>query len=443
MKEDLWRLFAVLLASLVIGLLTGQILLCLFVGLAGFIYWQYRIFTDLLLWLQKPGDYAPPEASGVVDEIARKFDYLRAHHKKRKSKLSGFLKRFQKASAALPDAIIILGENGRIEWANKKADKYFGIRWPQDGDQRISNLIRYPELLAFLAGSNKKDPDRRLEIVSPINSHLRLEVRTAPYGRNQSLLVARNITRLHRINQMRSDFIANASHELRTPLTVISGYLEAIDDENDGTELIGPAQLQQMRNQTDRMRRLIEDLLTLASLESEKDPENREVLHVAEMIKGMINDARVLSGSLSHNFKVEADPTVGLEGNRKELYSALSNLIFNAVQYSGENAEIQVHWYRQQENACFEVRDNGDGIATEHVPRLTERFYRVDPGRSREKGGTGLGLAIVKHTLARHRARLEIESTPGQGSVFRCVFPERLVDISEKQLLPPTADSRY
>ena len=441
MKEDIWRLGLVLVASLLIGIVTGQVLLCLLVGLAGFMYWQYRIFAELLNWLQRPGDFPAPETSGIVDEIARKFDYLRAHHKKRKSKLSGFIKRFQKASAALPDAIIILGENGKIEWANKKAFKYFGIRWPQDGNQRLSNLIRYPKLLKFLESSQGHDPDKRLEIISPIDAHLRLEIRLAPYGGGQRLMVARNITRLHRINQMRSDFIANASHELRTPLTVIAGYLEAADVEGTDGNLIATKQIRQMRSQTDRMRRLIEELLLLASLESEEEPANRELLHVADIVEGIVSDAKMLSGSSSHQFNTVTDSSLGVMGNHKELYSAFSNLVFNAVQHSPEGTEIYVNWFRDQDCAYFEVSYNGKGISPKHLPRITERFYRADPARTRDKGGTGLGLAIVKHTLARHRARLEIESEEGEGSTFRCVFPEHLVDIPINTSLPKTADA--
>lgn len=423
MKDDIWRLGAVITVSFFIGLFSGQILLCLLTGLAGYIYWQYRIFKELLLWLHRRGDNEAPEASGLVDEIAREFDYLRSHHNQRKQKLSGFLNRFKKASSALPDAILILDEQDKIEWANKKARKYFGIRWPQDNGQRISNLIRSPRLLNFMYRAREKEPGSRLEISSPINANLRLEIRLAPYGENQRLLVARNITRLHRINQMRSDFIANASHELRTPLTVIAGYLEAIDADGDGTAEIGQAQLQQMRMQAERMRHLIEDLLQLASLESEKEPEEKMQINVSEMVTAIGRDAQLQNGSHTRKISINSDSGLWLIGNQKELYSAFSNLVFNAIQHSPENGEIRIHWYKDNMGAHFEVCDSGEGITPEHLPRLTERFYRVDTGRSRQKGGTGLGLAIVKHTLARHKAKLEIESEFGIGSTFRCNFP--------------------
>lgn len=423
MKDDIWRLGAVITVSFFIGLFTGQILLCLLTGLAGYVYWQYRIFKELMLWLHRRGDNEAPEASGLVDEIAREFGYLRSHHSQRKQKLSGFLKRFKKASSALPDAILILDEQDKIEWANKKARKYFGIRWPQDNGQRISNLIRSPRLLNFMDRAREKEPKSRLEISSPINANLRLEIRLAPYDESQRLLVARNITRLHRINQMRSDFIANASHELRTPLTVIAGYLEAIDVGGDGAAEIGQAQLQQMRMQAERMRHLIEDLLKLASLESGKEPEEKMQINVTEVISAISRDAELQDASHTHKICINSDSGLWLTGNQKELYSAFSNLLFNAIQHSPENSEIRINWYKDNKGAHFEVCDSGEGIAAEHLPRLTERFYRVDAGRSRQKGGTGLGLAIVKHTLSRHKAKLEIESKFGIGSTFRCNFP--------------------
>jgi two-component system phosphate regulon sensor histidine kinase PhoR len=441
MKEDLWRLLAVMGGSFLIGLLTGQILLCLLVGLSGYVYWQYRAFKQLLLWLQKRSTHKAPEHSGLVDHIAREFDYRRSRHNKRKKKLSNYLKRFQKAVAALPDAVVVLGEHDKIEWANEKALTYIGIRWPQDSNQRISNLIRYPELLTFLEDVSKQTPEKRIEIVAPANAELRLEIRVSPYGNNQRLLVARNITKLHRINQMRTDFIANASHELRTPLTVISGYLEAFSDDDSGSPTIWQGQITRMRKQADRMRNMIESLLKLASLESEQKSSPAEKINVPDMITAICQEAIDLSDGIHpHKISVNVDPELWLTGDDKDLHSAFSNLIFNAVKYSPEGTEIQIDWYQDDEGAHFSASDSGEGIAPEHISRLTERFYRVDPGRSREKGGTGLGLAIVKHVLVKHRATLEIESVVGKGSTFRCNFPPDLITQAEKiQALPASA----
>jgi two-component system, OmpR family, phosphate regulon sensor histidine kinase PhoR len=427
MKDDLWRLFAVMITSLLIGIFTGQVLLCLLTGLAGYVYWQYRAFKQLLVWLHKRNENEAPEGSGLVDEIAREFDYLRSRHAQRKQKLSGFLKRFQRAVAALPDAIVVLGEHDKIEWANEKAFRYIGIRWPQDSEQRISNLIRYPELLSFLEGVSRQTPEKRIEISAPADTDLRLEIRVSPYGENQRLLVARNITKLHRINKMRTDFISNASHELRTPLTVVAGYLESFADDESGSPEVWRDQIKRMRRQTDRMRRLIEDLLRLASLESEQKPNDDDKVNVPEMISAICQEAIDLSGVLSHKITVSVDPHLKINGNSNDLRSAFSNLVFNAVKYSPEGSEIKVDWYKDTNGAHFSVSDTGEGIAAEHISRLTERFYRVDPGRSREQGGTGLGLAIVKHILVRHQAKLEIESMPGKGSTFRCDFPDESI----------------
>ena len=436
MKADFWRLVAVMIASLALGLITGQVLVCLLAGLSGFMYWQYRALRQLMLWLRGRSDQVPPDSPSLVDEIAREFEYQGSKQQQRKQKLSSLLKRFQEAIAALPDAVVVLGEHDEIEWANEKALKYIGVQWPQDSGQRISNLVRYPKLVAFMANRNKPDAERRIEIVSPVNRELRIEIRIAPYGESQRLLVARNITRIHRANQMRSDFIANASHELRTPLTVISGYLEAFADDGEGSPELWQTQIDRMRKQTNRMRRLIEDLLKLASLESELDNEHHEEVNVAEMLETISREAQELSGIMNHNIIIEADPDLWLNGRYKELHSAFSNIVFNAIKYSPEKADIEINWSRDDAGACFKVRDYGEGIDEKHIPRLTERFYRVDEGRSREQGGTGLGLAIVKHVLARHQAQLDIASERGKGSTFACKFPEQVVvEKPERKLL--------
>ena len=427
MKNDIRRFAVVFLFSLIIGLVLNQVAICLLSGLLLFLVWHYRILKQLHLWLQRRSGSNPPELPGIIDEICREIDFLRERHKQRKDKLAGFLRRFQDATSALPDAVIILGDYGVIEWANEKATEYLGIRWPQDGGQRIANLIRNPGLSAYLNKSGKPGEisDRGLQLDSPVNPDQVLEFRIAPYGDNQKLLVARDITNIQRINQMRKDFIANASHELRTPLTVISGYLEGLDD--DSEQFTGPvkSQIRQMRKQTERMQRLIEDLLTLSVLETTPEHTETESVPVPELLAPIYQEAEGLSGIMEHIFYVETDPTLWLRGNQRELYSAFSNLVFNAVQHTPAHGIIRLRWYVDEEGAHFSVSDNGPGIAPEHISRITERFYRVDKGRSRDKGGTGLGLAIVKHVLARHGAHLHIESQPGKGSTFRCDFPER------------------
>ena len=428
MKEEVWRLIGVICLSVITGLVIGHVFLVLSLGLLWYVYWQYKSFSRLLIWLRRRSESELLDTPGFVNEIAREFDIQRIHHRQRKDKLAGFLKRFQEATAALPDAVVILGESDNIEWANNKSGEYLKIRWPHDAGQRLSNLIRHPELVEYLKKTRRGDSNQRLELVMSADSDFRLEFRVAPYGDTQRLLVARDITKIHRINQMRKDFIANASHELRTPLTVIAGYLESFEDEFTEPEDIRAAQVKQMRAQTTRMQRLIEDLLNLASLESAEDSEEIEVVKVPELLTSIYKEAEAVSGILEHIFTLEIEAGLWLKGSRNELYSAFSNIVFNAVQYTPAQGVIRIRWYEDVWGAHLEVCDSGVGIAAEHIPRLTERFYRVDKGRSREKGGTGLGLAIVKHILVRHNATLDVQSEPGKGSTFRCNFPaKRLV----------------
>ena len=380
---------------------------------------------------------------GLINNIAKEIDFLRLHHKKRKKKLSKYLQRFQESTAALPDAVMVLGSNGVIEWANENAEKYLGISWPHDAGQRISNLIRNPGLLQSMRGAESGRQYRVMDLAPQNNPDLRLELRIVPYGKKQQLLLARDITSIHRANMMRKDFIANASHELRTPLTVISGYLEALEGEAEGSMKAWQGQLGNMRNQTDRMRRLIEDLLVLSALETDPEPARLEVVEVPEMLNSVYEEARTLGGLLEHIFSIEADPGLWLKVNRNEIHSAFSNLVVNAVQHTPEHGSIRMRWFADKSGACLEVIDTGEGIAPEHLPRLTERFYRVDKGRSRDKGGTGLGLAIVKHVLRRYNAELEIESKLGSGSTFRCRFPPSAI-VQKEQLhdLPLTGQAR-
>jgi two-component system, OmpR family, phosphate regulon sensor histidine kinase PhoR len=432
MKYDLWRFISVLILSALVGIVIDHFLLSLIAGLLIFIWWQYKEFSKILVWLQKRQEANSPSQTGIVDETCREIDYLRDRNKSRKQKLSGYLKRFQEATRALPDAVIVLAAQGEIEWANEKAREYIGVQWPKDGGLRLSNLVRYPKLIEYL-NSSDAELDKGLQITSPVNDELKLEVRISAYGDTQKLLVARDVTAISRINHMRKDFIANASHELRTPLTVISGYLESfVDDDSCPQEWI--TYIQQMRSQTTRMQHLIEDLMQLSGLETESRQSDKDIIPVPDVLTAIVNEAKSLSGYMAHTITLEADPHLYISGNQREIYSTFSNLVFNAIQYTPEHGQINIKWYEDEAGVHFSVRDNGLGIDSEHIPRLTERFYRVDKGRSREKGGTGLGLAIVKHALLRYEGNLVIESEIGKGSLFRCDFPASLIVHAQKDI---------
>ncbi|MGB1799454.1 MAG: phosphate regulon sensor histidine kinase PhoR, partial [Gammaproteobacteria bacterium] len=418
MKYDFWRFFGVFFLSALVGFVSGYIPHCLVIGLLIFIWWQYKEYSKILIWLQKRQETGGPSQSGLIDEICREVDYLRDRNKSRKQKLSGYLKRFQEATRALPDAVIVLGEHNEIEWANVKAQEYIGINWPKDSGLRLPNLVRHPKLVAYL-NSSGDELQKGLQISSPLDNKLVLEIRLSSYGDTQKLLVARDVTAISRINQMRRDFIANASHELRTPLTVISGYLEGfVDDAECPEQWVN--YIKQMRSQTSRMQNLIEDLLQLSGLEEASSQKTKETVPVPEVLSAIVSEAKSISGFMKHQMSLNADPDLYIEASQRELHSIFSNLVFNAVQYTPENSTIDIEWQQHDRGAYFTVSDNGAGIEARHIPRLTERFYRVDKGRSREQGGTGLGLAIVKHALARYEAELDIESEVGKGSVFRC-----------------------
>jgi len=394
--------------------------------LALMVYLGWHLYNLFLLerWYNRRKKSEPPNAAGIWGEAFEHIYQMQRGNNRRKKRLAMIITRFRESTAAMPDATVVLTEDDHIEWFNAAAKRYLGLQSKQDVGQRIDNLIRHSRFSEFLASGDFSEP---LEMLSPLDSEQHLSFRVVPYGNNQKLLVVRDISRIKRLERMRSDFVANVSHELRTPLTVISGYLEnmAMDDGVESAQW--DKCLHQMQGQTQRMTRLVEDLLMLSRLEDEEKTAVRDPVAVSALLSSLIEDARVLSGDRQHSISLEADDSLWLRGSEKELGSAFSNLLFNAVQYTPEKGHITLRWYRDGDVACFEVCDDGIGIAIKHVHRLTERFYRVDAGRSREHGGTGLGLAIVKHVLDRHEAWLGIESQPGKGSVFRCVFSSKLL----------------
>ena len=419
-QRDAWRLAAIFLCALLVGTLLGATRWCLLLAAVGYIIWLHIKLERLLSWLRDHKTHEPPEAPGAFEELSLEIDYLRERHKKRKKKLANYLKQFQQATRALPDATVVLDARSEVRWANAAARRDLGIRWPEDVGQRVTNLVRLPALRAFIEGARDA---QAIEIQSPTEAERYLSLLLAPYGRDQQLLVARDITQLHRANEIRRDFVANVSHELRTPITVFRGYLENLVAQADLAPPSWRPALAQMSAHSERMRQLVEELLLLSDLEREDRVPQPEIVNVSEIVA----DAHARAGELNQQreqlFALEIDPHLRLRGSKTELYSAFSNLIFNAVHYTPERGVIRIRWYRDDNGAHFEVEDNGIGILAEHLPRLTERFYRVEQSRVRSAGGTGLGLAIVKHVLVRHNATLAVESTPGKGSRFRCDFP--------------------
>jgi two-component system phosphate regulon sensor histidine kinase PhoR len=419
-QSEFQRIAGLALLSAILGALIGHITLGLLLVLVAYLAWHLYNMFRLLRWLRESKKFQPPEASGIWDDAFEHIFRLQQRNRKRKHNLRRMLKRFHKITVALPDATVELRPGSdEIEWWNNAASRYLGFHYPRDSGQRISNLIRYPLFLNYLRSG---DAQREIEMPSPVNEDIILRVRVIPYAKNRRLLVARDVTRIQRLERTRQDFVANVSHELRSPLTVVSGYLETLLDAGDlGPELTG--QLQSMRSQTDRMNRIVNDLMLLSRLESEEPHADREKVLVGPLISSIADHARELSGENRHVIELDVDTSLCIQGHEPELYSAFSNLVFNAIRYTPARGRIMISWQERNNELVFSVRDSGVGIAAHHIPRLTERFYRVDTGRSRATGGTGLGLAIVKHVLLRHEGRLEIDSEVGKGSTFACHFP--------------------
>ena len=405
-------------AVLVVGSVFDRLVLVAL--LASVAYLGFNLFQVYRLerWLERRRQERPPESLGIWNDIFNELYWLQERTRQRKLKLASIIDRFKQASEATPDATVILRSSGAIEWLNQAAIVQLGLHSPQDIGRPIGDLLRDVELTAYLAADDYEDS---IEIRSPVVDNRTLSVRVVPYGDDRRLLLARDVTRIHRLENVRRDFVANVSHELRSPLTVIRGYVETMEDSLDELGEQWEKPVLQMDQQVNRMCRIVDDLLALSRLESNPEAAASNPVRVAEMLETIRDDARGLTNE-DLQVWIEADADLQLAGEYNELYSAFSNLVFNAVQYTPASRNIYLRWYADDAGAYLEVEDQGIGIEPEHISRLTERFYRVDKARSRAVGGTGLGLAIVKHVLVRHQATLHINSIVGEGSTFVCHF---------------------
>ena len=419
------RLLLLLGGCLLLGLITGQYAWALVIGLGAYLAWTLTQLLRLHKWLQehKP-DEPPPDGYGLWGEVFDSIYHLQRRDQKVRGRLQAVIDRVQESTAALRDAVIMLDSDGNLEWWNRAAETLLGLKTPQDSGQPITNLVRHPRFKEYFEQGNYREP---LDLPSPISDRLRLQFLITRYGNREHLMLVRDVTRLYQLEQMRKDFVANVSHELRTPLTVIAGYLETLVDNVEDVNPRWLRALQQMQQQAGRMQNLLNDLLLLAKLEATDYPSDSQPVAVDLLLLTIKNDAQALSGERNHRISLEVDPHLRLKGSEAELRSAFSNLVFNAVKYTPSEGEIRIRWWGDDQGAHLAVQDSGIGIEAKHLPRLTERFYRVDSSRASNTGGTGLGLAIVKHVLIRHRARLDISSTLGKGSIFTCHFPAQQV----------------
>ena len=426
--EFLVAVFLAMLATLAGWFAAGErgATMLMLAAIAFFVLRQLWMVLRLLRWAACPLGTPTPSASGawgaVFEALHRRARLARAEREQATSELA----RFRRAAEALPDGVVILDGQRAIEWMNVQAEACFGLKASVDTGSRITHLLREPVFLEYL--DSPEHCGVPLELQTQRNPGRNLQVQAAPFAAGRTLLLVRDVTQLEKLATMRRDFVANVSHELKTPLTVTLGFVEtALEALNDTPPQDIAQYLQTAAEQAQRMQQLIEDLLTLSSLETDSPPPLEDPVDMATLLADICQEVEALSAG-RHRITLENKGPRGLLGSARELRSALANLAGNAVRYSPQGGEIVLSWSAEGAGgARFFVSDNGIGIAREHLPRLTERFYRVDHGRSREAGGTGLGLAIVKHVLERHQAALQIESELGRGSRFSAVFPPHRV----------------
>jgi two-component system phosphate regulon sensor histidine kinase PhoR len=421
------RLLLTLFISGIVGYIFGHLTLALLLTVLALLIWHYHHLFKLVDWLWQSKAISPPQSEGIWGRIYDGLYRQIKQYRQKQKDLNDKIRRFRDGAEALPDAALVLSEELTIQWGNKKAHRLLGVRWPGDVGQRIDNLLRAPEFAKYLEEDIFDSP---CLLASPVDSQIQLEIRLMAYGQDHVLLLARDISHIHRLEEMRRDFVANVSHELKTPLTVVRGYVEMIQTTEHALDPHWQKAFSTIEGQVSRMDRLVEQLLILSRVEINIDADSKQVIDMPLLINTLVDDAIWLNQDKKHHIEKDIDENLGLYGIDTEIKSACLNLLSNAIAYTPENGEIKVTWQRHSNKAKFSVKDNGPGIRPENLNRLTERFYRIDKSRSRDTGGSGLGLAIVKHVLHHHNAELVINSVWGQGSEFIIYFdPENIHQI--------------
>ncbi len=424
-KTELGRLCLLLVVAAFLGLIFGFMLWFLLGAALAYAFWSIKQLRLLNRWLYKERGQEPPEAAGLWGQVFDNLSQMQRENERVSARLRANIEHLRSSFASMADAVVMLTPDGSIEWSNKSAQTLLGLRQPDDNGRLLVNLLRSPEFMRYFESG---DFSERLSMASPVNAQIQLSISVSVFGQENRLLFARDISRTVQLEQMRKDFVANVSHELRTPLTVITGYLEMLADQDGNSAPVARA-LDQMSEQSRRMQNLIEDLMKLSRLEALPSSRLADSIAIKPLMES-IRDEVHLAAVGERNVVIECDESLRLRGDYAEILSAFSNLASNAARYTKAGDTITLRWYADRNHAYFEVQDNGIGIEPQHLPRLTERFYRVDKSRSTETGGTGLGLAIVKHVLLRHHAELRIHSYPGRGSTFSCEFPLSAVEQS-------------
>lgn len=415
-KKELGWTLLFLLAVTLIGGITGLFVPLLFLLIVSLLVWQVAQISRFERWISNGGRGKYPKAKGIWEDIYYHVYQIKKSEKRRKKKLGKIIDQFRKSTDALPDAAVVLGKDDEIEWANTAAKNVLGLQ-SSDRGQRIPNLIRFPIFVRYLKTGLFNET---IIMPSPTNSHITLAVRIVSYGAGLRLLLAQDVTQLRKMEQMRRDFVANVSHELRTPLTVLKGYLETLQELDGALSPLLSHSFQQMHEQTERMQYLVDDLLLLSNLETQ--PKKTHCVDIPALLGKICKESENLNNSAGR-IELTLETNAHLYGDEQELRSAFSNLLGNALKYSPKESKVLVRWHQTEQNLVLAVQDAGEGIAESEIPRITERFYRIDVKRANKVAGTGLGLAIVKHVLLRHDGRLTITSQLYKGSLFSCYFP--------------------
>ena len=426
-KQDLRLLAFFLIIAAFIGFGIGYFWVCLVLAFVAFFATQMRSLYLVNEWISNRPYDVPPNIHGIWGALL--FNVYRAQRQERivQAEMVELIDRAQSSLVALQEAVVLIDDNQQIEWWNPAAERLLGIS-PDDRRRNILTLLRQPIFIEYYHNIDQA-PDG-LKMRSSLFEDHYVQVKMTRFGGESRLLVAYDVTRMHNLGQMRKDFVDNISHELRTPLTVLSGYIETFTDQED----INPRwkrAFDQMQSQTRRMNALVNDLLLLSRLENDKNIAKNQIIEMPSLMNQLFDDAQAYNVDYGHTLNLDIDSHCDLIGSDMELASAFSNLITNAIKYTPKGGSITMGWHDDGESAYFIVEDNGIGIDPKHLPRLTERFYRIDSDRSRRTGGTGLGLAIVKHVLMQHQAHLEVESKENEGSTFKVVFPKERLSFPE------------
>lgn len=433
MREFLQRVLAWLAFTVLIGLgfwvfsSARDALISVAVCLGGMLGFHLYHVALLLRWLKTPTAARVPDGFGAWHTVFMTLYRQVRTQDQSQRKLTHVLERFINAGEAMPDGVVVLDEHDRIEWLNPMAVDHFGLDRKRDVGNLLLNLIRQPTFHAYIKADNFSQP-LILKYTQP--REIVLTIQLVPFDSTRKLLLSRDITQIEMVQTVHRDFVANVSHELRTPLTVIGGFLETLSDMPEDDPSVLRQFLPMMMEQSRRMQTLVEDLLILSRLENSPSAPSSEKVDMDEMLETLMVEAEGLSQG-RHQITLKKQTPAWLWGSARELHSAFSNLVSNAVRYTPEGGTISLCWREESERILFSVTDTGIGIPREHIPRLTERFYRVDRGRSRGNGGTGLGLAIVKHVVARHHGKLEVQSEPERGSTFSVAFGRERIAESE------------